>query len=115
MAEQWWGLYRRDKWRAQLFQKNVPTVAGISNVNMTGSWADAATEDEESLAGKGARVLDYVRVSPTGPLLPLVFTLTTIGQRLSLCVTYRKTAFTREQAEEIVAEFTSELARVAGN
>ena len=40
MAKLWWGLYRRPRARALLFQKHVPVAAGTSNVNMTGSWVD---------------------------------------------------------------------------
>lgn len=105
MAERWWGFYRKPKGRALLFHKNVPTVAGISNVNMSQSWVDRS----EGSGGNGPEVLDYLRVSPTGPLLPLVFTLTTIGEQLSLCVTYRTTAFTAEQAEGLVADFMRRL------
>jgi len=54
-------------------------------------------------------VLDYFRVSPVGPLLPLVFTLTTICHRLSLCVTYRTTAFSQKQAERIATELMERL------
>jgi len=107
MARWWWDFFREKRYQALFFQKTVPVAAGISNVNMTGCWADpqahAAAEPEHPM------VLDYVRISPTGPLLPLVFTLTTIGQRLSLCVTYRTTAFATEEAEALVADFAGRL------
>ena len=96
--------------QAQVFQKNVPVTAGISNVNMTKSWVD--TPDEASREN-GPVVLDYLRISPTGPLLPLVFTLTTIRDRLSLCCTYRTTAFTDAQAQDIVRKFIDKLRGVA--
>ncbi|MEI8197976.1 MAG: hypothetical protein WCI73_18945, partial [Phycisphaerae bacterium] len=106
------------KGRALFFQKNVPLAAGISNVNMTSSWVDPpattiGTQDGNTPTPAnfltGPTVLDYIRISPTGPLLPLVFTLTTIGPRLSLCVTYRTTAFTDEQARAISREFVTRL------
>ena len=107
MARIWWDMYSSPRNRALLLHKMVPVVAGISNVKMTGSWVDRSAQPREE-SGR-ARVLDYLRISPTGPLIPLVFTLTTIGQRLSLCVTYRTTAFSDEQANGIVADFVQRL------
>jgi NRPS condensation-like uncharacterized protein len=102
-----WDRSSRARFKAQLFQKGLPLLAGISNVNLTGSWAD-----QEAVApGNRAAVLDYFRVSPVGPLLPLVFTLTTIRCRLSLCVTYRTTAFSQKQAERIATELMERLQR----
>ena len=49
----------------------MPLAAGISNVNLNRSWAAAYHP---------APLLDYLRVTPTGPMLPLVFTTTTIGR-----------------------------------
>ena len=100
-----WDRSPRARDKAQLFQKGLPLLAGISNVNLTGSWVDQEKETRED----GASVLDYLRVSPVGPLLPLLFTLTTIRDRLSLCVTYRTTAFTQEQAEGIATELMERL------
>ena len=100
-----WDRSSRARFKAQFFQKGLPLLAGISNVNLTGSWAD----QEEMAPGNRAAVLDYFRVSPVGPLLPLVFTLTTIRHRLSLCVTYRTTAFSQKQAERIATELMERL------
>lgn len=100
----WWDFYPHAKDKAGLFQKNVPTAAGISNVNMSKSWVDMPTPPE-----KGPQVLDYLRISPTGPLIPIVLTLTTINQRLSLCVTYRTTAFTDAAAQKVIDTFVERL------
>ncbi|MCL2645557.1 MAG: hypothetical protein FWD61_00965 [Phycisphaerales bacterium] len=104
---------RLKKWprhQAQLLHKAVPLVAGISNVNMTKSWADQPRE------GGGAvevpQVLDYLRISPTGPLAPLVFTLTTIQDRLSLCMTYRTIAFSDAGAMKILEDFVRRLSAI---
>ena len=99
-----WDAFRKPRRKAQLFPKMLPLHAGISNVNLTGSWMDKA-EVHDGTPG----VVDYLRVSPVGPLLPLVFTLTTIRSRLSLCVTYRKTAFSRSEAQKITHDFVTRL------
>lgn len=89
--------------QARLFSRAMPLVAGISNVNLSGTWSD------QQPAGDGPAVLDYLRVSPVGPLLPMVFTVTTIGERLSLCFTYRTAAFKRDVAQELTAAFIQRL------
>jgi hypothetical protein len=108
MARFWYDTYDVPRFQAQLLHKAVPVVAGISNVNMTGSWADVPPP-----AGKAGedtpRILDYLRISPTGPLSPLVFTLTTIRDRLSLCITYRTTAFTDAEARALADDFVKRL------
>jgi hypothetical protein len=99
-----WSLASAQQTRAELFRKGLPIVAGISNVNLSGSWVEhAATQSN------GARLLDYLRVSPVGPLLPLLFTLTTIGDRLSLCVSFRTTAFSTRTAQNLVDAFMAKL------
>jgi NRPS condensation-like uncharacterized protein len=102
-----WARSSRPRFKAQLFQKGLPFLAGISNVNLTGSWAD----QEKMPAGGRTTVLDYFRVSPVGPLVPLVFTFTTIRDRLSTCVTYRTTAFSPQQAEQIAEDLMGRLQR----
>ncbi len=44
-----------------------------------------------------------------GPLIPLVFTLTTIGGRLNLCVTYRTTSFSEKNARMVTRKFVDGL------
>jgi hypothetical protein len=100
-----WDWSSRPRFKAQLFQKGLPFLAGISNVNLTCSWAD----QEKMPADGRAMVLDYFRVSPVGPLVPLVFTFTTIRDRLSLSVTYRTTAFSQSQAQQITTELMGSL------
>jgi hypothetical protein len=124
MARFWYDLYDSPRFRATLLHKTVPVVAGISNVNMTGSWVDPAparaAEAAPPLPADRAgdddmpQILDYLRISPTGPLIPLVFTLTTIRGRLSLCATYRTTTFSEERFLRVVHDFIQRLQEVVG-
>ncbi len=91
-------LYAEPRHKALFFQKNCPLLAGVSNVNLTGAWMDQT-------AGLGAQIQDYIRISPVGPLLPVVFALTTFRSRLNLSLTWRKTALTESQAAELCASF----------
>jgi hypothetical protein len=110
MARLFWDYSRSARYRSLMLHKMVPVVAGISNVNMTRTWADVQhASSTAGGGGEGPQVLDYFRISPTGPLLPLVFTLTTIGTRLSLCVTYRTTAFRDLEAKGLADDFIQRL------
>jgi hypothetical protein len=62
------------------YRKEMPLAGGISNVDLSKDWP---ADYHPSL------VTDYVRVSPTGPMTPLVFTTTTLGDRFNLGMTHR--------------------------
>ena len=98
IANAWWNACRKPWQRALMFHKAVPVLGAVSNVNLTDSWI-----------GREGRVLEYVRVSPAGPLAPVVFTLTTLGNRLTLCVTHRTTIFSNKQAAAIAEEIAGRL------
>ena len=95
-------LYEQPRHKALFFQKNCPLLAGVSNVNLTGAWMEQSD-------GLGEMVQDYVRISPVGPLLPVVFALTTFRSRLNLCLTWRKAALTEPQAAELCTAFITLL------
>lgn len=82
------------------FRKETPLMAGVSNVNLNHTWA----------AQHPDLVVRYRRISPTGPLAPVVFSVTTLGDDLQLSLTYRAALLTREQAQELADAFLGELA-----
>ena len=82
------------------YRKETPLLGGVSNVNLNGTWA----ADEHP-----GRLSEYVRVSPTGPLTPLVFSLTTLGRRLHLSLTYRAALLDRATAGEAAQMFLDRL------
>jgi hypothetical protein len=82
------------------YRKETPLVGGVSNVNLNRSWA---TQFHPS------PILEYVRVSPTGPMVPLVFTLTTLGQRLHLSLTYRPVLLNDAAASRMADAFLQRL------
>lgn len=73
----------------EFYRKRLPLAAGISNVNLNRTWV---AEYHPS------PILDYVRVSPTGPMLPVVFTPSTLGNRLHFGLTSRVSVLTDEAA-----------------
>ncbi len=72
------------------YQKHLPLAGGISNVNMNRSWATAYHPRP---------LMDYIRVSPTGPMMPLVFATTTLGHSFHFALTYRPSVVPVDQIE----------------
>jgi hypothetical protein len=88
----------------QFYRKRIPLAGGVSNVNLNGSWPQRYHP---------APLLDYVRVSPSGPMMPLVFTPTTLGKRLNFGLTCRSSVVPPERAEAMSRTFADRLMRVA--
>ncbi len=97
-----WNLYHEQRHHAIFFSKNLPLLAGISNVNLTDEWMCRT-------AASTFEIYNYFRVSPVGPLLPLVWATTTFNNRLTLCLTYRQTAVSAVQAEALIDDFAVTL------
>lgn len=96
-----WDLFDQPRRKALMFHRAMPALGGISNVNLSDSWIE-----------RDPSILDYLRVSPAGPILPAVFTLTTMRDQLSLCVTYRNAVFSSKQATKIISNFVERLASI---
>ena len=90
----------------QFYRKRVPLAGGVSNVNLNGSWPQRY---------QPAPLLDYVRVSPPGPMMPLVFTPTTLGKRLNFGLTCRTSVVPPARAEAMSGTFAERLMRVANS
>lgn len=87
------------------YRKRFPLVGGISNVLLNGTWAEAMHRE--------GLLAEYVRVSPTGPFMPLVVTPTTLGNRLHLGVTTRTAMVDDPTADRIAEEFLAQLQQLA--
>jgi hypothetical protein len=96
-AGRWYGASQR----AQFYQKHVPMAAGISNVNLNKCWATQYFPSP---------LLDYIRVSPTGPMMPLVFATTTLGKTFHFALTYRPSVVPPAQVDRVAQTFLDCLA-----
>lgn len=83
------------------YQKHLPLAGGISNVNMNRSWATRYHPDP---------LIDYIRVSPTGPMMPLVFATTTLGDSFHFALTYRPSVVPEERVDAMARSFMEFLA-----
>ncbi len=88
----------------KFYRKRIPLAGGISNVNLNGSWVEQYHPSP---------ILDYIRVSPCGPMLPLVFTPTTLGSRVNFGLTCRESVVPIQTAMEMSRTFTQRLMRFA--
>jgi hypothetical protein len=87
--------------RAQFYQKHVPIAGGISNVNLNKCWATQYYPTP---------LLDYIRVSPTGPMMPIVFATTTLGSTFHFALTYRPSVVPESQVDDVATTFLDGLA-----
>jgi len=97
-------LYERKR-IIEFYRKRVPLAGGISNVNLNRSWAARFYPDP---------IMDYIRVSPTGPMMPLVFTPTTLGDQLRFGLTYRPSVIPPGDAAKMAELFRNRLKTIAG-
>ncbi len=88
----------------EFYRKRFPLSGGLSNVNLTQDWPGI-------LGPKYIRA--YHRISPTGPLMPIVLTPTTLGDKLSLCCTYRVALASKERVSQLIEAFTNRLIQVS--
>ena len=85
---------------SEFYRKRFALSGGLSSVNMTPSWAGPL--HPSPLAA-------YRRVSPTGPMLPLVLTPTTLGDTLQVCCTFRTTLIDAARANRLVDAYFATL------
>ncbi|HEY7115822.1 MAG TPA: hypothetical protein VH475_04495 [Tepidisphaeraceae bacterium] len=88
----------------RFYLRHLPLAGGISNVNLCRSWA---AEYHPQV------ILDYLRFSPTGPALPILFTPSSLGERSHVALTYRPALIGDERAARIVATFIQRLRSLA--
>lgn len=96
----WHGDRLDDAELAEFYRKRCPLVAGISNVNLNRDWPSRVHP---------VPLIRYGRVSPTGPMLPIVFTPTTLGTSLDVGFTYRTGDVEDSVARSILSSFVARL------
>jgi hypothetical protein len=82
------------------YREYMPLAGGVSNVNMNRSWAAKYYP---------APLLGYIRVAPTGPMVPVVIAVTTMGDRLTFFLTRRASLLDAARGRDFAAAFLGEL------
>jgi len=88
----------------EFYRKRVPLAGASSNVNLNRCWAARYANGP---------LLDYIRVAPTGPMTPVVFTTTTLGNHLSIGLTSRCAIIPPETSAQIGQKFIALLTDIA--
>lgn len=81
--------------RKKLYQKNYPLWGGITNMNLNSLWAQP----------DGKPAVDYFRAVSTGPVTPLVWSVTTVQSTVNIGLSYRTTAFSTPAMEVLKQNF----------
>lgn len=81
--------------RARFYARNYPLWAGITNMNLNTVWP----------MKQGEGPVDYLRGVSTGPITPCVFAITTVGEKVSIGVTFRRAVYKSEDMEGIINRF----------
>lgn len=88
--------------RRRFYPKNYPLWGGLTNMNLTKLPVDAA-----AVPAATAQPSDYLRAVSTGPVTPLVLSVTTFGKGVNLSMSYRTAVYSREDIATVRERFTS--------
>ena len=91
-----------NKRRNSFYSKNFPLWGGISNINLNTIWK--RSEDE-------ARI-DYFRAVSTGPVTPLVFSITTVNDILNVGISFRTTVFSESDIDIMTSLFSEYVSNI---
>jgi hypothetical protein len=100
------GKFMKPEKLFNLYRQRVPLAGGISNIDLTPTWASAYHPRP---------LMEYVRVSPTGPMMPLVFTTSTLGNTFHFGLTRRICTIPDDDARRIAQSFIDRLTQCASN
>jgi len=81
--------------RKRFYAKHYPLWGGITNMNLNSIW----NENDRTAA------LDYFRGVSTGPVTPLALSVTTVGNRVNIGLSYRKCVFSRDDVKNLERRF----------
>jgi hypothetical protein len=83
----------------KFYPKYYPLWGGITNINLNAFWKHG---DEDI-------PVDYFRAVSTGPVSPLVFSITTVNDVLNIGVSFKPSVFSRGNVDGIIAAFSNSL------
>lgn len=86
------------------YRKRLALAGACSNVNLNRAWEQNYHPD---------LLLQYLRAAPTGPITPLVFITTTLGDGLTVSLTYRNALVSESTAAAAMEMFVNCLGELA--
>lgn len=94
----WFSAERRKK----LYRRHYPLWGGVTNMNLNSLWPQTP----------GEKAVDCFRAVSTGPVTPLVLSVTTVGNTVNCGITFRSTVFSVLDIERIKGDFFEMLKRL---
>jgi len=91
-------LYTPDH-RNKFYPKNYPLWGGITNMNLNPLWEQR----------DGGKAFDYFRAVSTGPITPLVLSVTTVKDVANLGLTFKKTVFSESEIDGFISSFKKSI------
>ena len=91
--------YLRESWKPHFMRKALPMTAGVTNIVLRERW----------LEENRGRILGYSRGSPIPPNVPLALAPTTLGDEMTIGITYRATGFGQEKIDGVVEMLLDQL------
>jgi hypothetical protein len=89
--------------KRSFYQKYCPLWGGITNMNLNTLWEEQAQDGP----------LDYLRAVSTGPVTPLVLSITTVGERVNVGLSYRSTVFSAAEIGQLQSRLVDGAASLA--
>jgi len=83
------------KQKKKFYPKTYPLWGGITNMNLNPLWEQ---KDEN-------RAIDYFRAVSTGPITPLVLSITTVRETANIGLTFKKTVFSDSEIKGFISDF----------
>jgi hypothetical protein len=87
--------------KRSFYQKHCPLWGGITNMNLNTLW--------EEQGGS----FDYLRAVSTGPVTPLVLSVTTVGESINIGLSHRTTVFSAEEIRQVQRRLIEGVASLA--
>ncbi len=87
------------KQRRRFYPKNYPLWGGLTNMNL-----------KQPPAGPAMQPLDYLRTVSTGPVTPLVLSITTFGKGVNVSMSYRTSVFSKAEISGVRGRFAAAVA-----
>jgi hypothetical protein len=81
--------------RKEFYIKRYPLWGAITNMNLNPLWP---MKDKEG-------AINYLRAVSTGPITPLVLSITTVGDIVNIGVTYKRAVFSPSGVETFISDF----------
>jgi hypothetical protein len=94
--------FRSPEHRKRFYAKHYPLWGGLTNMNLNPLWEQ---KDER-------KRINYFRAVSTGPITPLVLSITTVGDIVNIGLSFKKSVFSELGIEGFISDFRKLISRL---